>query len=287
MTKIIVAIPVFNRSKALERLSYSLQQLQIPQKWRMDIVLFDDGSTDFGVDYLVGLFPKADIQTFENNVGADLNTVRIFEYFSKLDADILMICDSDLIIHPKAFLFLENNLIKTDGILSLLNASTHVEKREYDKNALIERKYVGAAGCCFTRKAAVELLENIPSKYYIMWDWAFSAYMARTGKRIYVSKRSYVLHTGIDGENSEPLLFDFSLNYQPDTPREREMLEYLNRVFVERYLETSDMNKIGILLRKALRKKLRRLLASVVGDERLIAILGSRKRRLRNRKVKR
>ena len=148
------------------------------------------------------------------------------------------------------------------------------------------KRYIGAAGAVFTKEAMRTLMSTIPYREAIMWDWAFCRHWAERGKHIYVASHSYVLHTGIDGENTNVMLFEFADGFIPSTEFEKAQLEKLDRMFVERYMQLTDSKKISILMRKTIRERLRRTIATLLGEKCLFTLLAWRKRVRYKRKEK-
>ena len=99
---------------------------------------------------------------------------------------------------------------------------------------LIIKESIGLAGTVFSREVVEDLLGNVEMKYTTMWDWYFCMYLEEKGKRVFVTKNSYVMHMGIDGENSNVMLFDYALNYHPSSEFEIEMKNRLDGQFSEK-----------------------------------------------------
>ncbi len=272
--KISISIPVYNRKNQVEVLAESLENVEGIS--RHSIQIFDDCSTEFGMDYLHELFPSASIAQNIKNMGADRNAYQICTAFLNSDSDILFVCDSDLLIHPKALLFIEKNMSTTNGILSIYNSSMHPKKKNYN-DQLIIKDTIGAAGSCFTKSMMNELIENIPKEQILMWDWAFCGYMQKIEKNIYVTKQSFVQHLGINGENSSFLLFDYGLNYDPITIFEKKEIAKIEKIFIENWYNTSDNTILKVLFRKKVRISLRGIIKILFGLSFLIKILSIRK----------
>ena len=172
--------------------------------------------------------------------------------------------------------FIENYIKQTDGILSIFNSVTHPKISDFS-DKLILKNSVGAAGAAFTRELMLEIIDNISEEQINFWDWAFCAYIKSKNKRIFVSKQSYALHTGIDGENSNVMLFDFAKNYIPYNDIDMKIVNKLNNEFINKYLEISDIKKIKILIRRIVRKSSRSVVKKIFGEGVLIKILSWRK----------
>jgi len=276
--KISISIPTYNRLENVRQLSKSLRNVNNIKNHHIRI--YDDASTEFGKEELIKIFPNAVIKVNKHNRGADINTYQICKDFLITECDYLFLCDSDLIVHKDALRFIENNIDKTEGVLSLLNSSGHKEmKKSAGTDKFVLKKYVGAAGVVFSRKIVHELIQNIPFQNANMWDWAFCNYLQKQGIKIFVSQQSYVLHTGINGENSNLLLFEFSKNYVPFTDFDQIQIDKLNKLFVESYMGMSDLIKVKIILRKVFRTNLRRLIGFLFGEDNLFKILSWRKKK--------
>lgn len=274
--KISISIPTYNRLDNLMKLSKSLSSVN-NMKYH-NIRIYDDASSDYAKEELKDIFPNVEIIVNENNMGADLNTYQMCKHFLTTDDDVLLICDSDLIVHADALNFIENNIDQTEGVLSLFNSSGHKEmKKDARIDKFVLKKYIGAAGVVFSKKIVRELIENIAYKSANMWDWAFCNYLQKNDIEIFVSKQSYVLHTGIDGENSNLLLFEFSKDYVPSNDFDKTQIDKLNRLFVGSYIKMSDFTKVKIILRKILRVNLRKGIGFLFGDAFLFKVLSWRK----------
>ncbi|PHS40067.1 MAG: hypothetical protein COB07_04955 [Sulfurovum sp.] len=276
--KISISIPTYNRLENVKLLSKSLSNVHGIQ--RHNIRIYDDASIKFTKEELKKIFPNAEIKVKKNNVGADINTYQMCKDFLTTEDDVLLICDSDLIVHTDALKFIENNIDQTEGVLSLFNSSGHKEmKKDARTDKFVFKKYVGAAGVVFSKKIVQELIENIPYDNVNMWDWAFCNYFHKQGIKIFVSKQSYVLHTGIDGENSNLLLFEFAKEYVPSNDFDKIQIDKLNRLFVESYIKMSDFTKVKIILRKFFRVNLRKAIGFLFGDALLFKVLSWRKKK--------
>lgn len=276
--KISISIPTYNRLENVKLLSESLRNVNNIE--HHNIYIYDDASSEFSKKELKEIFPNTEIIVNERNMGADLNTYQMCKHFLTTGNDILLICDSDLIVHVDALKFIENNMDQTEGVVSLFNSSGHKEiKNGVRTDKFVQKKYVGAAGVVFSKKILQELIESIPYNYANMWDWAFCNYLDKHGIKIFVSKQSYVIHTGINGENSNLLLFEFSKNYVPFNDFDKIQIGKLNKLFVESYIKMSDLTKVTIILRKFLRVNLRKHITFLFGDTFLFKVLSWRKKR--------
>jgi len=272
--KVFIGIPVYNRIDKLILLAKSIQNINKDMQYTLNI--FDDCSTDFDEVYLNGIFSSANILRNKNNIGADRNTYNIWKAFLESDEDLLFVCDSDLILHQDILMIIKNNFVKTEGVLSLLNASSHLAQEVVNKD-LIVKNTVGSAGTVFSREIVQDLLNNVDSKYITMWDWYFCMYLNEKEKRIFVTKNSYVLHAGIDGENSNVMLFDFSQNFIPSNEFEKEMEANLNKIFTQKYHSLSDWQKSKVLIRKIIRERIRTIIGKLFGQKTLLDLLVWRK----------
>ena len=281
MVKISIGIPNYNRLENIRRLSCSLKYVKNIDSCEVNV--FDDKSTQYDIEVLEKLFSQfSNVAFYENdvNLGADLNTYQICNKFIDSGNDCLLLCDSDLILHPLSLEFIEENIANTEGIMSLLNSNEHQEiSRISDK--FVSKKYVGAAGVVFSKELLKDIVRNVPKENAIMWDWSFCQYLDSVGVKIYVSDRSYVQHMGFNGENSNFLLYDFGKNYIPDTDFEKDELNKLYRDFFLDANSISDEFKIKVLFRKILRKRVRKLISLLFGNKFLFELLIRRKRRIR------
>ena len=278
--KIFIGITTFNRKHKVDNLSASLGMVDGLEK--SIVAIIDDASTEYDETYLKKKFPYAKIYRNERNLGADKNTFQLNRKFIESDADALFLCDSDLIVHPDALNVIERNLPKTDGLLSLLNSSGHPVLESVDE-VLVSKRSVGAAGSVLSRNLVKKLIDSVEDRYKVMWDWYFCMYMKSNDKRIMATKQSYVFHTGIEGENSNLLLFEYSLGYTPMSDFESSVIQNFNQKFVENYYELSELLKIKVLIRKIVREEARRWFAKLFGEKRLLDMLVKKKMRLKKK----
>ena len=279
--KISSSIPTHNRLNNLINLSKSLSNVNNINYHHIRI--YDDASTEYSEEEIKEIFPNVEIIVNENNMGADINTYQMCKHFLTTDDDILLICDSDLILHPESLNFIEKTIGKTDGVVSLFNSNTHQSIGEFS-DTLIIKKNIGAAGTAFTKEMLKEIIDNVSEKYVYLWDYAFSAYVNQIGKRLLVSKQSYVLHAGIEGENSNIILFDRGKNYIPSSEFDYQEIYKINQIVVDKFEKMSDWEILKIIVRKIARNLFRRTFIKLFGIQNLILFLNFRKK-IKNRNV--
>jgi len=220
--KIFVGVTTYNRKKTVEMMASSFLKHTCFDD--IDLYIFDDASTEYGVEYLKEVFPKAKkINKSVINRKADLNIRMMNECFLDSDCDILFNCDSDLIFSEG---WLEKSLSlfnQTDGFLSVFNTYKHPSIESYSDDIII-KAVVGSAGCFVNRDIVEKVLKNVPSGKN-RYDWEMCRYLNSAGIRIMCSKISYVQHIGFGGQNSRGLFFDYGMNFTVSDTLNAQILE--------------------------------------------------------------
>lgn len=253
---------------------------------RHAIRIYDDASTAYDPKDIRALFPSAkSVDRNNENLGADGNLYRIMTDFLRHEEDVLFICDSDLIVHPECLNYISAHIEKTPGVMSVYNSVNHPSYGEA-VGGLLRKKSIGAAGSVYTRSMVERIISELPAQYSNYWDWAISFYLTGKGVDIYVSEQSYVQHIGLMGENNTTMLFDYGVNYKPETPFEKEQLAH----FYEAFFLASGSLRIGRLCYTAVRKVVsgffRTLLLNAFGY-RLTLYFLSRRKAMRQSKKRR
>lgn len=121
MRNITVAVATYNRADYLEYLATSLQESVDIN--RIHLRIYDDHSTRLSRSQIAEIVPLVtEIVVRPFNLKADRNMKVIFEDFLKTEDDLLLLCDSDLILRPGWLDLLLELMPQTDGVLSLYNS---------------------------------------------------------------------------------------------------------------------------------------------------------------------
>lgn len=122
---ITLAIATYNRLPYVKKMLKSLECSVDVNK--INVRIYDDCSTEYGVNELLTLAPYAFVHRNKENLKADLNMWDIYKDFLTTGDDILINANSDLIFRPGWLRMVLMYLPKTDGVLSLYNSSRHPE----------------------------------------------------------------------------------------------------------------------------------------------------------------
>ena len=229
--KITVAIPTYNRPELIKKCASSLYQVNGIND--CNVRIYDDCSTEIDELFLRDQFPNAsNIVVRKANLKADRNMAQMYRDFFDTGDDLFIGADSDMIFRPDFLNIVLKLIEKTDGVLSLYNSSLHKaisELKAGDEDCVIKR-HIGAAGVVFTRKIIEDIIENV--QIGGTYDWRWAEFLQQQGRRLIVTKKSYVQHIGIDGENNNLEVYDFGENFNPITEINKDILiDLLNNVF--------------------------------------------------------
>lgn len=229
--KIMIVIPTYNRKKYVDILARSLSECKGIEK--ADIRVYDDCSTEYGIDYLNEKFSpiNAKIKRREQRSACTANNYfEMMTDFSNSDNDILFLCDSDLLLRPDALEYLDRIFSQTDGFMTLYNSDLHLTVKE---GAEFDMKLdIGHAAACISKKCVSMFLKlNNPG----MGDFRLSETMIKNGIRILAPRKSYVQHVGVEGKHSSKLSgMDFSMSFEPVSQHNKEVLAALMPVLMQR-----------------------------------------------------
>lgn len=226
-----IGIPTYNRKKLLEIMASSLYEsdISVPHNIR----IYDDCSTEYGLDDLKKIFPTAaSIKINEVNLKADKNTYQMYNNFLSTSDELLFNADSDLIFSKdwlnKALELFE----KTEGILSVFNANTHEPYKIIDDELYI-KKSIGAAGTLFHRDRVSEFVANIASPDTLTEiDWRFSEYFNSINLPIFCVNKSLVQHIGYFGQHTK-YYFDFGRNFKIETTSHGQIINDIFEKFID------------------------------------------------------
>ncbi|MCL2145377.1 MAG: glycosyltransferase family 2 protein [Endomicrobia bacterium] len=222
--KIMITIPVYNRMKYVEILAKSLSECR--QIGKADIRVYDDCSTDFGIDYLNNQFLplNAKIKRREKRSACTANNYfEMMTDFANSDKDVLFLCDSDLLLRPDALEYLERVFPLTDGFMTLYNSDLHLTVKEGKEFDL--KLDIGHAAACISKKCiSIFLKHNNPG----MGDFKLSETMVDNNIRILAVKNSRVQHIGVEGKNSSKMIgMDYSASFEPLSKHNKEVVDEL------------------------------------------------------------
>ncbi|MDR1195394.1 MAG: glycosyltransferase family 2 protein [Endomicrobium sp.] len=229
--KLMIVVPVYNRQEYVDILARSLSECNLIGS--ADIRVYDDCSTDFGIEYLEEKFLplNAKIKRREKRSWCTANNYfEMMTDFINSDNDVLFLCDSDLLLRPDAFEYLEKVFPLTDGFMTLYNSDLHLtvkEGREFDL-----KLDIGHAAACLSRECvSIFLKRNNPG----MGDFRLCETMIKNGVKILAAKKSYVQHIGVDGKNSsEHEGMDYSMSFEPLSPHNKEITDALIPLLIKR-----------------------------------------------------
>src|SRR5262249_47259343 len=143
------------------------------------VIVIDDASTEYGVEFLESIFPKgSDIRRRAKNSGAADYAVRnVMEQLLVTDADALMVLDSDMLVADDFIEVGLQLLPQSDGILSLFNTPSHPSYGS--RGAFVLKKTIGSAGALWRREVAEKMFASVPPG--MKWDWRFCAFLVDAG----------------------------------------------------------------------------------------------------------
>ena len=194
---------------------------------RVNIRVYDDSSTEYGIEELNIMFPDAKkIVRRDKNLGCNENTRLMYIDFLTTNDDVLVNMDSDLIVRTDWIDYLLSVFEKTEGIISLYNSILHpVEYTEYiDGYKFNVKNDIGAAGTVFSKNVVHDIISKIPPAIYN--DWLWSDMLIQQDIKIYVSPLSYFQHIGLSGTWNTPenVIVDFGVNFFPDNDTCKDIL---------------------------------------------------------------
>ena len=209
--RVAIGVATFNRGDLVSMSARSLSRSRLPPD--TDIVVVDDASTEFDVEFLKELYPAGtDIQRRENNSGgADYALCDLLNRLVTTGADALVLLDSDMIVAADFAEKIVELLPLTNGILCLFNTAAHPAFGA--RGPLILKKAVGSAGTVWPRDLRQKMLDAVPPGP--RWDWRFCDYLIDSGYEICVVRNSLAQHIEINaGQNtSSPCPGDFGAGF--------------------------------------------------------------------------
>lgn len=219
--KIMISVPVYNRRKYVEITARSLYECANIDK--VSIKVFNDCSTEFDENYLKTLFNKPNTEIInrkEKHEHASAHQYHIIQDFLATDNDVLLFCDSDLLLRPDTIDYILKTFPKTDGMLGLYNSELH--RNIYYDGEFVYKEDVGFAGVCISR----ELLQEFVSKQKKgrSMDFKLSNFLISKNVRLLVPENCYIQHIGFDGQNCGNTSVEFSPDFIPLSDFNKEVI---------------------------------------------------------------
>jgi hypothetical protein len=153
--------------------------------------------------------------------------------YSILDTgdEYLFNADSDLIFSKHWLGRAMELLPKTEGILTLFNATSH--KPCGEERMFLFKNTIGSAGTLFTRDRVQELVRYIESLGNTKsLDWQFSKYFCEHKINVYCVKDSLVQHIGYRGQNSF-YCFDYGKNFAVESAEQGQIINDIMEFYTE------------------------------------------------------
>lgn len=238
--KLLIGICTCNRKDIIKYTSKSLSEIKGIEK--AQIVIYDDCSDEYDIDFLKQIYPMASkIIRNETRMGADFNTERMYKDFCKSQGDYLLNADSDLLFHTNIIEVIESTIneaqkISPKTIFSVFNTPNH--KIEKNINEYVcEKKSVGAAGTVFNKQSIYEFVNTIPNSYNSnipTIDHYFCGKLKENGYKILCTNKSYVQHIGLVGQNSFYYNTDWGKDFEIETLNNAQAIsDVLQNIFMQ------------------------------------------------------
>jgi Glycosyl transferase family 2 len=240
--QLAIGITTYNRKRLVDAHARSLRGCQIPLNTTITVI--DDASSEYDVDFLKSIFPNgtAIVRRAVNSGDASIAARDLMERLVTSGAGNVMLLDSDLIVRsdfiPKAL----DMLARSDGIVSIINAHTHLPIRCF--KGMVEKSTLGAAGTLWRNKLAAQVLNDVlPGP---RWDWRFSEYLKSSGIRMFSAEMSLAQHIGFRlGQHSGATFGDIGLAFEDADPRNAYILaEALMFELQESEKATAEVRKL-------------------------------------------
>ncbi len=221
--KLTIGICTYNRKNIIEYTSKSLKEINNIEC--ANVKIYDDSSVEYDINYLKKLYPMAKkINRTQENLGADYNTQKMYEDFLKSEDEYLFNADSDLIFNKDILTIIEKNInilkkANKPVVFSVFNTSKHKTIKDFDENLCIKHS-VGAAGVVFSKEVIKMFVNKIPQKYSVQIpsiDHCFCDILRKNKYDIFCTKKSYVQHIGLIGQNSSGINVDWGKDFTSDT----------------------------------------------------------------------
>lgn len=210
-----IGITCYDRPDRYEKCIASLARAS----GRFKIIIYDDASTTISHEITKSYLPDAKIfKSLKPSGRADFAIATLMRLLVEHGGEHNMLLDSDMVVDKEFYSWLNKNVHRCRGVLSLFNSASHVAlayPSDLESSSdIVVKSSIGSAGAVFTRELLRDIVTNVkPSRRY---DWDWSDYLSNTlGIQILVSRRSYVQHLGIsDGQNSGVNLGDWGEGFK-------------------------------------------------------------------------
>jgi hypothetical protein len=245
-----------------------------------NIRVYDDCSTEYGIDELKQIFPTAvSITKNTYNLKSDKNIYQMYKDFLLSSDDYFFNADSDIIFYPDWLNFALDLIQKTDGVLSLLNSVVHPVKEIINEKLCI-KEHIGSAGTLFTRKRMEELMTQFHDiKTVEGFDWRWSEYFWSKNIPIYCVNDSLVQHIGYTGQNSKAF-FDFGRNFTLTSVSQGQIINDVFEQFLTAQLKEQErLAKLDNSLLYHIRKVLVLVLKCILPKKLTSILIAYRKKR--------
>jgi hypothetical protein len=230
-----------------------------------NIRVYDDCSTEYGIDELKEIFPTA-VSVTRNayNLKSDKNIYQMYKDFLLSSDDYFFNADSDIIFHSNWLCTSLELLQDTDGILSVFNSVAHTTVKVVNENLCI-KEHIGSAGTLFTRGRLAELIEQFPNIDKVKgFDWQWSEYFCKKNIPIYCVNDSLIQHIGYTGQNSKTF-FDFGRNFTLVSVSQGQIINDVFEQFLTGLFESQTKEQERLLsMDNSLMYHLRRILVLVL-----------------------
>jgi hypothetical protein len=169
--------------------------------------------------------------------------------------------DSDIIFSKNWLTVALGLLPKTNGVLSVFNASSHPIKKIIDQDLCI-KETIGAAGTLIVRERVAELIREFSYQDSITsFDWLCSRYFNSHGIPVCCTNASLVQHIGYHGQNYLSGYFDYGKNFTIENIETGQTINDIFELFLvtnrerhEKLMKKIDKNPFLRLVRKLYKK---------------------------------
>lgn len=203
MPKIYVAVPCHNRKAIAEQCLPTIA----PGLTHEDmLMLYNDGSTEYGSDFLLGLgFRCAVCQT--GNIGIEAQRRRHFEHFANTACTHLYLTDADALHDPSwRFEALRLHEKYAGAPICLYNTPAHanMEGNTIDVGQeVIWRRVAPGISYFLSREQAMQVVQALQTIHAVHWNWDWTVPQI-LNYRMAISKVSLVDHIGLGGYHHPP-----------------------------------------------------------------------------------
>ena len=195
----LVVVTVKNRVSYVKLSAESLRWLNIQE--HADVDVFYGESDEYGIDDVHQWFSFAEIHSIEAKSPDDACRNSFEHFFHHHSHEVVINLDSDALLHPSWFSFLEKNLDKSDGVLSLYNSAAPYHVSFACDELTCQKNTTGALGIVITRHVLADVLDKVEGG--IDFDWRFCKFFQDTNRKIIVPANSLIFHYGRVGAHGD------------------------------------------------------------------------------------